>query len=310
MIESDSTRAGFGRGLVVAGMDNKKVVTLTADLSESTQVHLFAEKFPERFIEIGIAEQNLVTVASGIAHVGYIPFASSYAAFSPGRNWEQIKTTIAINDVPVKIIGSHAGLNVGPDGATHQMLEDISLMRTMPNMVVLAPGDAIEAEKAAQAMAKDARPNYVRLARDKSPIFTDYDSPFEIGPAYLLREGYDVSIFATGTMTAQALIAVENLAKDNISAEVVHFPTIKPLDKQTLLTSAKKTGRVVTIEEHQIHGGFGSLVAETLGENLPTKIKIIGVQDKFGQSGTPAELLDHYGLSADKITQTIKNFLR
>ena len=309
-LEVDSTRAGFGRGLVKAGAANKKVVALTADLAESTQVHLFAEKFSERFIEVGIAEQNLVTVASGMAHVGYIPFASSYAAFSPGRNWEQIKTTIAINDVPVKIIGSHAGLNVGPDGATHQMLEDIALMRTMPNMVVLAPGDAIESEKVAQAMSQDNRPNYVRLARDKSPIFTNDDSPFEVGPAYLLREGYDVSIFATGTMTAQALIAAKNLAKDNISAEVVHFPTIKPLDEQTLLTSARKTGLVVTIEEHQIHGGFGSLVAEILGENLPTKMKLIGVNDQFGQSGTPAELLDHYGLSADKITQAIKNFLR
>lgn len=307
--ELDSTRAGFGRGLIKAGELDQRVVVLTADLAESTQVHMFAEQFPERFIEVGIAEQNLVTVASGIAHVGYVPFVSSYAAFSPGRNWEQIRTTIAINNVPVKIIGSHAGLNVGPDGATHQMLEDIALMRAMPNMVVIAPGDAVEAEKAAIAMSDDRRPNYVRLAREKSPIFTNKESEFEIGKAYVMRSGHNVSILSTGTMTSEAIEAAEILNSQNISAEVIHVPTIKPLDESTILASVGKTGCVVTVEEHQIAGGFGSAIAELLGEKLPTKMKRIGVNDSFGQSGTAAELLDHYGLSAEKIVTTILEFL-
>lgn len=306
---SDSTRAGFGRGLAQAGEHNMDVVALTADLAESVQFHHFAERFPERFIEVGIAEQNMVTVASGMAHVGKIPFAGSYAAFSPGRNWEQIRTTIALNNQPVKIVGSHAGLNVGPDGATHQVLEDIALMRTLPNMVVIAPGDSIEAEKVAQAVAGDLQPNYIRLAREKSPIFSTEDSPFEIGPAYVLREGSDISILSTGTMTAQALLAAERLAGQNISSEVVHVPTIKPLDDTTILQSITKTKCVVTVEEHQIAGGFGSAIAELLSEKLPTRMKRIGVNDRFGQSGTAAELLDHYGLTADKIAQTITEFL-
>ena len=307
--DQDSTRAGFGRGLALAGESNINVVALTADLAESVHFHHFAERFPERFIEVGIAEQNMVTVASGMAHVGKIPFAGSYAAFSPGRNWEQIRTTIALNNQPVKIVGSHAGLNVGPDGATHQVLEDIALMRTLPNMVVIAPGDAIEAEKVAQAVAGDPRPNYIRLAREKSPIFSTIDSPFEIGKAYVLREGADLSLFATGTMTAQVLLAAEQLAKQNISVEVVHVPTIKPLDESTILASVTKTKLVVTVEEHQIAGGFGSVIAELLGEKLPTRMKRIGINDQFGQSGSSVELLDHYGLTADKITQTITEFL-
>ncbi|HMQ09055.1 MAG TPA: transketolase family protein [Candidatus Nanoperiomorbaceae bacterium] len=306
---SDSTRAGFGRGLVQAGENNVNVVALTADLAESVQFHHFAERFPERFIEVGIAEQNLVTVASGMAHVGKIPFTGSYAAFSPGRNWEQIRTTIALNNQPVKIVGSHAGLNVGPDGATHQVLEDIALMRTLPNMIVIAPGDAVEAEKVARAVANDSRPTYIRLAREKSPIFSTDDSPFEIGPAYVLREGSDISLLSTGTMTAQVLLAADQLARQGVLAEVVHVPTIKPLDEETILKSVRKTGNAVTIEEHQIAGGFGSAIAELLGEQLPTKMKRIGVDDQFGQSGTATELLDHYGLTADKIAQTISDFL-
>lgn len=306
---SDSTRAGFGRGLVQAGENNVNVVALTADLAESVQFHHFAERFPERFIEVGIAEQNLVTVASGMAHVGKIPFVGSYAAFSPGRNWEQIRTTIALNNQPVKIVGSHAGLNVGPDGATHQVLEDIALMRTLPNVVVIAPGDATEAEKVAQVVANDNRPTYIRLAREKSPIFSTDDAPFEVGPAYVLREGSDVSLLSTGTMTAQALLAADQLTRQGISVEVVHIPTIKPLDEQTVLHSVRKTGKVITLEEHQVAGGFGSAIAELLGEQLPTKMERIGVNDQFGQSGTAAELFNHYGLTADKITQTTANFL-
>lgn len=306
---SDSTRAGFGRGLAQAGERNTDVVALTADLAESVQFHHFAERFPERFIEVGIAEQNMVTVASGMAHIGKIPFTGSYAAFSPGRNWEQIRTTIALNNQPVKIVGSHAGLNVGPDGATHQVLEDIALMRTLPNMIVIAPGDAVEAEKVARAVANDSRPTYIRLAREKSPIFSTDDSPFEIGPAYVLREGSDISLLSTGTMTAQVLLAADQLARQGVLAEVVHVPTIKPLDEETILKSVRKTGNAVTIEEHQIAGGFGSAIAELLGDQLPTKMKRIGVNDQFGQSGTAAELLDYYGLTADKMVQTITEFL-
>ncbi len=307
--DQDSTRAGFGRGLALAGESNINVVALTADLAESVHFHHFAERFPERFIEVGIAEQNMVTVASGMAHVGKIPFAGSYAAFSPGRNWEQIRTTIALNNQPVKVVGSHAGLNVGPDGATHQVLEDIALMRTLPNMIVIAPGDAVEAEKVARAVANDSRPTYIRLAREKSPIFSADDSPFEIGPAYVLREGSDISLLSTGTMTAQVLLAADQLARQGVLAEVVHVPTIKPLDEETILKSVRKTGNAVTIEEHQIAGGFGSAIAELLGDQLPTKMKRIGVNDQFGQSGTAAELLDYYGLTADKMVQTITEFL-
>jgi transketolase len=240
-----------------------------------------------------------------MAHVGQIPFAGSYAAFSPGRNWEQIRTTIALNNVPVKVVGSHAGLTVGPDGATHQMLEDIALMRIMPGMVVIAPGDAVEAEKVALAVATDPRPTYIRLAREKSPIFSAADAPFEIGKAYILREGSDVTICATGTMAAQTLLAAAELEKKNISAEVVHVPTIKPLDADTILTSARKTGRVVAIEEHQIAGGLGGAIAELLSENLPLLLKRIGLNDEFGQSGTAAELLDFYGLTAKRIVEQI-----
>ncbi|MCL1876839.1 transketolase family protein [Candidatus Saccharibacteria bacterium] len=328
----DSTRAGFGRGLVTAARNDENVVGLCADLTESVQMHKFAEEFPERFVEIGIAEQNLVTVASGMAHVGKIPFAASYAAFNPGRNWEQIRTTIALNDVPVKIIGSHAGLNVGPDGATHQMLEDIALMRVLPNMVVIAPGDAVEAEKVAVACARDSRPNYIRLTREKSPTFSASDAPFEIGRAYILREGSDVAICATGTMTAQALIAAAELEKQGISAEIIHVPTIKPLDETTILKSARKTGKVITVEEHQIAGGFGSAIAELLSERyhdvIPSTVEEsvqstkdsssslcsaqndkfllhrIGINDQFGQSGTAEELLKHYGLTAENIVST------
>ena len=304
----DSTRAGFGRGLVIAGEQNEDVVALSADVTESVQVHKFAKKFPNRFIEVGVAEQNLVTVASGMAHVGKIPFAAAYAAFSPGRNWEQIRTTIALNDVPVKIVGSHAGINVGPDGATHQMLEDIALMRVLPNMVVIAPGDAIEAEKVTVVCAQDSCPNYIRLARDKSPIFSDSNSPFEIGKAYILKDGSDITICSTGTMTAQALTAAEKLRDHKINAEVIHVPTIKPLDEEVILKSAYKTGHVVAVEEHQIAGGFGSAIAELLSEKMPVPVKRIGINDQFGQSGTADELLKHYSLKAEDIVESIIKF--
>lgn len=302
-------RAGFGRGLKLAGEKNEAVVALCADLTESTQMHLFKESFPKRFIEMGVAEQNLVTVASGMARAGKIPFASSYAAFSPGRNWEQIRTTIALNNQPVKIVGSHAGISVGPDGATHQMLEDITLMRVLPNMVVIAPGDSIEAEKVTLAMAKDDMPNYLRLAREKTPIFSTEESPFTIGKAYQLWDGHDVTLLGTGTMTYQLLVAAKMLQDKGMSVDVVHVPTIKPLDDETILRSVRKTGRVVTAEEAQIKGGFGGAVAELLSEELPTPLLRIGMDNHFGESGKPDELLDHFGLTGAKMAQRIEAFI-
>lgn len=308
-VEVEPIRAGFGRGLKAAGEANENIVALCADLTESTQMHLFKEAFPKRFIEIGIAEQNLVTVASGLARAGKIPFTSSYAAFSPGRNWEQIRTTAALNNQPVKVVGSHAGVSVGPDGATHQMLEDIALMRVLPNMVVVAPGDSVEAEKATKAIAESGHPTYLRLAREKTPIFSTNDSPFELGKAYVLQEGTDVSLFGTGTMSYQLLIAAKILETKGISAEVVHVPTIKPLDQDTLLASARKTGRVVTAEEAQAAGGFGSAVSEFLSDVLPMPVKRIGINDRFGESGAPNELVEYFGLSGDKIAETVEAFI-
>lgn len=308
-VKQEPTRAGFGRGLKLAGERNEAVVALCADLTESTQMHHFRDAFPKRFVEVGVAEQNLVTVASGMARAGKIPFTSSYAAFSPGRNWEQIRTTITLNNQPVKIVGSHAGISVGPDGATHQMLEDIALMRVLPNMVVVAPGDSVEAEKATLAIAENGKPSYLRLAREKTPVFSTEKSPFEIGKAYVLHQGHDVTLIGTGTMSYQLLVAAKLLAEQGVHAEVIHVPTIKPLDEETILTSVRKTGRVVTAEEAQIAGGFGSAIAELLSEKLPTPLKRIGMYDRFGESGAPNELLDHFGLTGEKMTPAIKQFV-
>lgn len=308
-VEQEPIRAGFGRGLKAAGEANELIVALCADLTDSTQMGKFKEAFPERYVEVGIAEQNLVTLASGMARAGKIPFTSSYAAFSPGRNWEQIRTTIALNDQPVKIVGSHAGVSVGPDGATHQMLEDIALMRVLPNMVVVVPGDGVEAEKATKAIAENGSPSYLRLAREKTPIFSTADSPFEIGKAYVLREGRDISLIGTGIMTYQLLVAAKELEQHGIHAEVVHVPTIKPLDEATILHSITKTGRVLTAEEAQINAGFGGAIAELLSEKKPTPLKRIGMQDRFGESGTPSELLDYFGLTGAKIAKTAKHFI-
>ena len=303
-------RKGFGVGLVKAGDANTDVVALCADLTESTQMHLFRDAYPDRFFEVGIAEQNLVTVGAGLAAAGKIPFVSSYAAFSPGRNWEQIKTTISLNDVPVNIIGSHAGLFTGPDGATHQMLEDIALMRVMPNMVVIAPCDSVEAEKATLAMATDKRPTYLRLAREATPVITTDKTPFVIGKAQVFEQGDDVTIISTGAMTYQALVAAEILFKDGISAEVIHVATIKPLDAVTILQSAKKTGAVITIEEAQITGGLGGAVAELLSETHPTPMRRMGMKDRYGESGSPKELFEYFGLTAKHIALTAHDLLQ
>ncbi|NTW61967.1 transketolase family protein [Candidatus Saccharibacteria bacterium] len=309
-VDMEPTRAGFGRGLKSAGDSNKQIVALCADLTESTQVKPFADAFPDRFVQTGIAEQNLVTLASGFALAGKVPFASAYAAFSPGRNWEQIKTTICLNDQPVKIVGSHAGISVGPDGATHQMLEDIALMRVLPNMVVIVPGDSIEAEKATLAIAENNKPSYIRLCREKTPVFSTTESPFEIGKAYVLRDGTDITLIGTGIMTYQLLVAANILVGRGINAEVVHVPTIKPLDSDTIIASAHRTGRVITAEEAQVNGGLGGAVAEVLSERLPTPVIRIGMDDRFGESGSADELFDHFGLTGEQIAARAEEFVK
>lgn len=309
-IEQVPTRNGFGEGLVLAGEKDQNVVALCADLMESTRIENFAKKFPDRFIEVGVAEQLLVTAASGMAAYGKIPFVSSYAAFSPGRNWEQIRTTIALNNVPVKIAGAHAGISVGPDGATHQMLEDIALMRAMPNMIVIAPCDAIETKKATLAMAFNKKPSYIRFVREKTPVLTTEKTPFEIGKANILVVGDDVSIIACGPLVYEALLAAKKLKEEGIGAEVINSHTIKPLDEKTILSSVKKTHAVVTVEEHQITGGLGGAVAEFLSKIFPTPQEFIGMPDHFGESGEPNELLIKYQMKAKDIVGAVKKILK
>ena len=307
-------RKGFGQGLLKAGGENENIVALCADLTESTQMNLFAEKFPDRFVEIGVAEQNLVTVASGMAAMGKIPFCSSYAMFSPGRNWEQIRTTIAYNDRPVKIVGSHAGISVGPDGGTHQALEDIALMRVMPKMDVVSPCDAIEAKKATIELSKSKRPAYLRLAREKTPIITTEETPMQIGKAeiyWMPDVGIaQVGIIATGSLMYKAMLAAKELESDGIKTKVMNLSSIKPIDVDAVLALAKETKCIVTVEEHQVAGGMGSAVAEVLAQNFPVPIEFIGVQDKFGQSGTPDELVEHYGMGKDSIKEAVKKVLK
>lgn len=311
-VEQGPTRDGFGRGLVEAGEKDEKVVALCADLSESTRMHWFQEKFPERYIEIGVAEQNLASVASGLANYGKIPFIASYAVFSPGRNNEQIRTTITLNNVPVKIIGSHAGVSVGPDGATHQALEDIALMRVQPNMTVLVPADVEEARKATIAAAKYDKPVYIRLARAKSPMFTTADTPFEIGKAEVLFEADkpEVAIIVCGNLAHNALLAANELEKEGVDVTVLNNHTIKPMDKDAVIDVAKKAGAVVTVEEHQIAGGMGSAVAEVLAAENPVPIEFIGVRDLFGQSGKPDELIEHYGMGVASIKEAVKKVIK
>ena len=307
-IEMEATRAGFGKGLLEAGEADERVVGLCADLTESTKMNLFAEAFPKRFVEIGVAEQNLVTVASGMAANGKIPFVTSYAMFSPGRNWEQIRTTIAYNDRPVKIVGSHAGISVGPDGGTHQAIEDIALMRVLPNMDVVYPCDAIEVRKTTLAIAKTTKPTYLRLAREKSAVITTEESPFELGKANVLWRGENpqVVIIATGPLVYGALKAAQKLADEGVGAMVLNIHTIKPIDREAIIAAAKEAGAVVTVEEHQIAGGMGSAVAEVLAAEFAVPIEFIGVADAFGQSGEPAELVEHYGMGMDAIIEKAK----
>ena len=308
-------RTGFGEGLLLAGEQNEKVVGLCADLTESTQMHLFRNKFPKRFIQMGIAEQNLASVASGMASMGKIPFITSYAMFSPGRNWEQIRTTICYNDQNVKIAGSHAGVSVGPDGGTHQAIEDIAITRVIPRMIVVSPCDAIEAQKATIAAAKIKGPVYIRLAREKTPIITTAETPFEIGKAQIVWQasesvaGAKVGIIATGALLHKAIVAARDLEAEGLAVTVMNLATIKPLDVNAVVELAKNTGAIVTVEEHQIAGGMGSAVAECLAMNNPAPIEFVGVNDQFGQSGTPAELIEHYGMGVSHIKEAVKKVI-
>jgi len=307
-VEQVPIRKGYGEGLLFAGEADKNVVALCADLTESTQTHLFAKKFPERFVEIGVAEQNLASVASGMAAMGKIPFITSYAMFSPGRNWEQIRTTICYNDQPVKIAGSHAGISVGPDGGTHQAIEDLAITRVIPRMVVISPCDSIEAKKATIAAAKTNTPVYIRLGREKTPVITTEQTPFEIGKAEIFKETEkpDAVIIATGALLYKALIVARDLEKTGLFVNVVNLHTIKPLDEKTIIDQAKKAGAVVTVEEHQIRGGMGSAVAECLAKHHPVPIEFVGVDDQFGQSGKMEELIEHYGMGVEAITRAVK----
>lgn len=300
------SRNGYGEGLVEAGKRDERVVALAADLTESTRTLPFAEAFPNRFVQMGIAEQNMASVAAGMAMMGKIPFIASYAMFSPGRNWEQVRTTIAYNESNVKIIGAHAGISVGPDGATHQALEDIALMRVMPNMVVIAPADVHEARKAVLAAAKYEGPVYIRVGRSNTPVVTTPESPFEIGKAEVMYRPDNnlspkVAIVVTGVLLFNALKAALELEGQGIGATVLHMPTIKPLDTVALLKVANEHDALVTVEEHQRACGLGGAVAEYLSEALPIRIVRVGVDDQFGQSGEPEELVEHYGLGIASI---------
>lgn len=337
-VEMKPSRDGFGEGLVMAAQNDPNIVGLCADLTESTRMEPFKKAFPERFFEVGVAEQNMVTVASGMAAAGKIPFTASYATFSPGRNWEQIRTTICYNNQPVKIVGSHSGISVGPDGATHQALEDMAVMRVLPNMVVVCPADAIEAKKATLAIAKNGKPSYIRLSRDKVPTITTEETPFEIGKAEVVwSQGSDpasglgnqhggsgsdpkddVTVIACGQMVYQALLAAKELAENKmsgalmsvVSVRVINCHTIKPLDTKTILKAADETGAIVTAEEHQVAGGLGSAVAEFLSEHYPVPIKMVGIKDHFGESGAPKELMEKFNLTSKDIIRAITHVLR
>ncbi|MBU0628288.1 MAG: transketolase family protein [Nanoarchaeota archaeon] len=309
MAELKATRDGYGEGLVEAGK-NESVVALDADLAESTRSIKFKEKYPLRFFDVGIAEQNLVATAAGLAASGKIPFASSFAVFITGRAYDQIRLNAGISHLNMKIVGSHAGLLTGEDGASHQSLEDISLMRGIPGMVVIQPCDFVEAKKATIEIAKYKGPVYLRLSRGKVPVINDENYKFEIGKGIMLKQGKDIAIIATGALVNEALIASDMLKEKGIGARVINIHTIKPIDKEIIIKAAKETGCVITAEDHSIYGGLGSAVAEILAENCPTKMHRIGVNDKFGESGEPSELYKKYGLTAEDIVKAAEKLLK
>ncbi len=310
--EQAPVRDGYGKGLVEAGDKNPNVVVLCADLTESTRSEAFAKKFPERFFEAGVAEQNMATIAAGLGISGKVPFISSYAAFSPGRNWEQIRTTIAYNDSNVKIAGHHAGISVGPDGATHQAVEDIATMRVMPNMKVFVPCDAVEARKATLAAAQIWGPIYIRFAREKTPVITTEDTPYTPGKAQIFWESKkpEAAIIVCGPLTYQALVAAKELEKEGIGVVVLNNHTVKPIDEAKIIEVAKKCKAVVTVEEHQVMGGMGSAVAEVLARKLPTPVEFVGMKDVYGESGKPAELIQKYGMGVKDIKAAVLKVIK
>ncbi|MFH1664047.1 MAG: transketolase family protein [archaeon] len=307
--EKTPNRDGYGKGLKKLGETNPNVVALCCDLTESTRVEWFKQKFPERFIEVGVAEQNMMSVAAGLAAEGKIPFVSSYAVFSPGRNWDQLRVSVCYSEANVKIQGAHAGISVGPDGATHQALEDLAITRCIPNLTVVVPCDAIEGEKATIESAEIKGPVYLRFGREKIPTITTEKTPFKTGKAEIFRTGKDVTIIACGIMVFEALKAAEELEKENIDAMVINNHTLKPIDEKTLIKAAKQTNAVVTAEEHQVIGGLGSAVAEVLSQNYPVPIKFVGIKDRFGESGKPEELLEKFGCTSKDIVKAVKEVI-
>jgi transketolase len=305
-IKQVPTRNGFGEGLIEAGKRDENVIAICADLSESTRMEGFKHAFPKRYIEIGVAEQMLVAMAAGLASTGKIPFIASYAMFNPGRSWEQVRTTLALNQTNVKIAGAHAGVSVGPDGATHQAIEDIAIMRVIPKMTVVVPCDSVQTKKATLAVAAAFGPTYLRFARAESAVITTDETPFELGKAQTFREGGDVAIIGCGILVYNALIAAEQLAKDGIECRVVNNHTIKPMDEAAVVAAARDCGAVVTVEEHQIQGGMGSRVAEIVAQRHPVPIEFVGVRDQFGQSGAPQELVEHYEMGVTSIVAAVK----
>ena len=308
-VEQIATRDGYGDGLVELGASDPRVMVLTGDLAESTRAHLFQKKFPERFVECGVAEQNMMGVAAGLALSGKIPFVSSYAVFCPGRNWDQFRISVCYSNANVKVAGAHAGISVGPDGATHQALEDLAITRVLPGLTVVVPCDYFETKKATIALGKMIGPAYFRFTREKTPLITTKKAPFTIGKHLVLRQGTDTTIAACGPLLYQALVAAEQLSKQKIKVEVINCHTLKPFDEKTLVGSVKKTGCCVTVEEHQIIGGLHGAVSETLGRNCPVPIEAIGMPNSFGESGEPQELLEKYGMTVPAIVRAVKKVL-
>ena len=312
-IKKVPTRNGYGEGLIEAGKKDKNVVVLCADLTDSTRSGMFKKVFPERFIETGIAEQNMMGLAAGLALAGKVPFVSTYSVFCPGNNWSQLRVCVCQNDANVKLTGAHAGVSVGPDGMSHQGLEDIAITRCLPGLMVLAPCDAIETKKATLAAAKYRGPVYLRFAREATPVFTTEDTPFAIGKAEVFREGKDVTIIACGPLVYNSLVAAEKLfAKSGkgIDVGVINNHTIKPIDEKTIIRAAKETKAVVTVEEHQVMGGMGSAVAEVLAKNCPVPIEMVGMQDSWGTSGEPEELIEHFGLGVKGIMKAVEKVVK
>jgi len=308
--EKVPSRDGYGYGLIDAARENDQVVALGADITASVRVDWFQKEFPDRFFSVGIAEQNQMCVAAGLSLMGKVPFVTNYGVFLSGRAWDQIRTTVCYSNLNVKLGGAHGGISVGPDGATHQALEEIATMRCLPHMRVIVPADAVEARKATLAIARDFGPAYIRFGREKVPVITDDSTPFEVGKAYCCRDGSDVAIVACGAMVYEALVAAEKLAEEGISAMVINNHSIKPIDKATLIEAAEKTGAMVTVEEHQLMGGMGSAVLEVIAQNCPVPVRMVGVDDRFGESGDPDVLMKAFGLDSDHVVAAVKDVLK